>query len=134
MVEEFQETEILFCDSDSDQSVEINEVGGFCCNGREMKQKRRRRRWRKKKMKKKQSSSAPLDIPRKIFQENIQNDEISELVDDDGKMVPPHVIVSRRFAAKIACSVYTDDGRKLKGMNLCRVRNSILRMTGFLET
>ncbi|GMH30243.1 hypothetical protein Nepgr_032086 [Nepenthes gracilis] len=132
MKEELQECEIVFCDLDSHQSGEIDGMGGFCCYSGELKQRRRRRR-RRKMVKKKQSSSAPLNIPRKIFRENLQNDEFSELVDDDGKMVPPHVIVSRRFAGKIACSVCSDDGRKLKGMNLCRVRNSILRITGFLD-
>ncbi|RRT69278.1 hypothetical protein BHE74_00001166 [Ensete ventricosum] len=44
--------------------------------------------------------------------------------------VPPHIIVARR---KTAFSVCVGNGRTLKGRELCHVRNSILRMTGFLE-
>ncbi|GFQ08669.1 hypothetical protein PHJA_003010900 [Phtheirospermum japonicum] len=55
--------------------------------------------------------------------------------DDGGEMVPPHVIVGRRVAGKMmAFSVCTGIGRTLKGRDLSEVRNSVLRMTGFLET
>lgn len=53
---------------------------------------------------------------------------------EDGKIIPPHVIVGRRIAGKMAFSVCTGNGRTLKGRDLSQVRNSILRMTGFLET
>ncbi|WOL14643.1 hypothetical protein Cni_G23424 [Canna indica] len=54
---------------------------------------------------------------------------------DDGKshVIPPHVIVARRIADKMAFSVCVGNGRTLKGRDLSYVRNSILRMTGFLE-
>lgn len=53
---------------------------------------------------------------------------------NDGEMVPPHVIVGRRIAGKMAYSVCTGIGRTLKGRDLSEVRNSILRLTGFLES
>ncbi|XP_077227053.1 protein S40-1-like [Tasmannia lanceolata] len=52
---------------------------------------------------------------------------------DDGEMIPPHVLLDRRFAGKMTFSVCTGNGRTLKGRDLSRVRNSVLRMTGFLE-
>ncbi|CAH8320254.1 unnamed protein product [Eruca vesicaria subsp. sativa] len=50
--------------------------------------------------------------------------------DEDGsEMIPPHVIIGkRRVEAKMAFSFCT-----LKGRDLSRHRNSVLRMTGFLE-
>ncbi|XP_072994906.1 uncharacterized protein [Typha latifolia] len=52
------------------------------------------------------------------------------------EIVPPHILISRRFNnrhKKMAFSVCIGKGRTLKGRDLCHVRNSILRMTGFLE-
>ncbi|URE16055.1 DUF584 domain containing protein [Musa troglodytarum] len=53
--------------------------------------------------------------------------------DDDGCRIPPHVIIGRRAADRMAFSVCVGKGRTLKGRDLSRVRNSILQMTGFLE-
>ncbi|GAB4827108.1 hypothetical protein Ancab_033995 [Ancistrocladus abbreviatus] len=139
MEEEFQESEIVFSDLDSDQSAESSEVGYYNC--REMtfpyqsdslRGKKRRTRRRKKK---KTTSSVPVNIPENVFLEDSPEcEDFDELEDGDGDMIPPHVIVARRIAGKIACSVYSANGRTLKGRNLCQVRNSILRMTGFLES
>ncbi|GKC48772.1 senescence regulator, partial [Tanacetum coccineum] len=52
--------------------------------------------------------------------------------EEDAEIIPPHVIVGRR--REMACSVPSGNGRTLKGRDLSHVRNSILRMTGFLET
>ncbi|XP_074574001.1 uncharacterized protein LOC141830468 [Curcuma longa] len=67
-------------------------------------------------------------------------DEYADVDDDDdngggGGVIPPHVIVARRAAVgdKMAFSVCVGNGRTLKGRDLRRVRNSILKMTGFLE-
>lgn len=49
------------------------------------------------------------------------------------KMVPPHLLVARRFSGKMASSVCSGQGRTLKGRDLSQFRNSILRLTGFLE-
>jgi len=48
--------------------------------------------------------------------------------DDMTGRLPPHLIVERRVSGEIARSF-----SPLKGRNLCQVRNSVLRMTGFLE-
>ncbi|XP_048527325.1 uncharacterized protein LOC125506580 [Triticum urartu] len=44
------------------------------------------------------------------------------------EMVPPHVVAARRSS-----SVLEGAGRTLKGRDLCRVRNAVLRQTGFLD-
>ncbi|KAJ1285219.1 hypothetical protein BS78_03G263100 [Paspalum vaginatum] len=48
-----------------------------------------------------------------------------------GAVVPPHVLLARRRAAASVCS---GQGRTLKGRDLSRVRDSVLRMTGFIES
>lgn len=48
-----------------------------------------------------------------------------------GEVVPPHVLLARRRAAFSMCS---GQGRTLKGRDLRRVRDSVLRMTGFIES
>ncbi|GJN17797.1 hypothetical protein PR202_gb04895 [Eleusine coracana subsp. coracana] len=52
---------------------------------------------------------------------------------DNGEVavVPPHVLLARRRAAFSMCS---GQGRTLKGRDLRRVRDSVLRMTGFIES
>ncbi|KAK3206680.1 hypothetical protein Dsin_020726 [Dipteronia sinensis] len=83
------------------------------------------------------SNSVPVDIniPVNLFHYVDSTDEFEEEYLDDGEITPPHVIVGRRlFAEKMAFSVCSGNGRTLKGRDLSRVRNSILRMTGFLET
>lgn len=88
--------------------------------------------------------TVPVDIPCKFYHQKwepvpagnkgrIRADESYDY-DDDGEMVPPHVIVGRRIAGKIAFSVCFGIGRTLKGRDLREVRNSILRLTGFLES
>ncbi|GMY37799.1 SKI/DACH domain-containing protein 1-like [Fagus crenata] len=78
------------------------------------------------------SNSLPVNIPDSIFHHG-DNDDLED-EQDDGEMEPPHVIIGRRLAGKMAFSVSTGNGRTLKGRDLSQVRNSILRMTGFLET
>ncbi|XP_037433402.1 uncharacterized protein LOC119300592 [Triticum dicoccoides] len=50
--------------------------------------------------------------------------------DEEGgeEMVPPHVVAAWRSS-----SVLEGAGRTLKGRDLCRVRNAVLRQTGFLD-
>ena len=52
---------------------------------------------------------------------------------EEEEMTPSHEIVKRRVAAKMTFSVCMGNGRTLKGRDLSQVRNSILRLTGFLE-
>ncbi|KAL6649068.1 hypothetical protein ACP70R_013292 [Stipagrostis hirtigluma subsp. patula] len=47
------------------------------------------------------------------------------------EMVPPHVVAARRHAR--SSSVLEGAGRTLKGRDLRRVRNAVLRQTGFLD-
>ncbi|KAM0845350.1 hypothetical protein ACQ4PT_056433 [Festuca glaucescens] len=50
---------------------------------------------------------------------------------DGEEMVPPHVVTARRAAR--SSSVLEGAGRTLKGRDLRRVRNAVLRQTGFLD-
>lgn len=118
MAEEFEESEVVFQENVEDESV-------FELNCREDKVKR-------KKLKMSKKNSIPVNIP-----ENVSRNAWLRCMDSDfdGEMVPPHVIVGRRVAGNMmAFSVCTGNGRTLKGRDLSEVRNSILRMTGFLET
>ncbi|KAF5190697.1 senescence regulator (Protein of unknown function, DUF584) [Thalictrum thalictroides] len=90
----------------------------------------------KQSMDSKQSQSRPVDIPAenkmkfdRLEFENYEDDEKEKMV------LPPHEMLANRFnAQRMAFSVCTGNGRTLKGRDLSKVRNSILRMTGFLET
>lgn len=121
--EEFEESEIVF-----DQSDEVNIVS---CNS-PLKSPESKR----KKVKRDKKSSVPMTIP----ENNVARSRWFRYVDSDidggdAEMVPPHVIIGRRVAGKImAFSVCTGNGRTLKGRDLSEFRNSILRLTGFLET
>ncbi|KAI3818680.1 hypothetical protein L1987_12495 [Smallanthus sonchifolius] len=54
--------------------------------------------------------------------------------EEEEEIVPPHVILARRMAGKAAFSLCSGNGRTLKGRDLSEVRNSILRLTGFIES
>ncbi|XP_030462145.1 protein S40-1-like [Syzygium oleosum] len=137
---EFQESDIVFTDQDKatmDRSSDEDkhDYYSFCdtmvaqihdnswAHGKSKK---------KKVKKKKMTNSQPVDIP-EIFIRSPESDYTFKEGDDEGKVVPPHLIVGRRMAARMASSVCFSHGRTLKGRYLSKVRNSILRMTGFLE-
>jgi len=82
------------------------------------------------KKKKKMVRSMPMNIPEGIFHRRGNGYEEDE---DEEEMVPPHLIMARRLAGKMTFSMCSGHGRTLKGRDLSRVRNSILRMTGFIE-
>lgn len=66
---------------------------------------------------------------------NVWSSWEEELFDiEEHKMVPPHKIMAKRFNRKMAFSVCTGKGRTLEGCNLSKFGNSILQITGFLET
>ncbi|PPR85568.1 hypothetical protein GOBAR_AA35123 [Gossypium barbadense] len=124
--EEFQESEVIFSDNisnihgshDEDAAV----IDGGCFNYRGGFS----------------NNSLPVNIPCGVFHYGGRGGayDFEEEDEDDmeeGEMVPPHVILGRRIAGKMAFSVCTGNGRTLKGRDLSQVRNSILRMTGFLE-
>ncbi|XP_057764263.1 protein S40-1-like [Salvia miltiorrhiza] len=120
MAEEFEESEVVF---------NVNDEGGD--GGRDFQLSSKE--FTRKKLKKKQNSTVPVSIPEKVSWLRYVDPDLDN--DDGGEMVPPHVIVGRRVAGKMmAFSVCTGNGRTLKGRDLSQVRNSILKLTGFLET
>ncbi|KAJ7968815.1 Senescence regulator [Quillaja saponaria] len=138
--EEFQESDVIFSDHDHRNfedscfdyrniimPVQHNMSKSFR-NSSNTKSKNK-----SKSKKKKMASSVPVNIPERIYRDVDSDDQFEDEWDDE-EMVPPHVIVGRRIAGKMAFSVCTGNGRTLKGRDLSQVRNSILRMTGFLET
>ncbi|KZV21598.1 hypothetical protein F511_23638 [Dorcoceras hygrometricum] len=128
MAEELQESEVVFPENDNEDDpitpAAFNESVEPAYNTGIRKKK-------KTKMIDKRTS-VPVKIPGNC---SWLGYVAPELDCDDGEIVPPHVITARRMAGKmIAFSVCTGNGGTLKGRNIREVRNSILRMTGFLET
>ncbi|KAJ1689527.1 hypothetical protein LUZ63_013682 [Rhynchospora breviuscula] len=84
--------------------------------------------------------SAPITIPSREVAQSQRDFEIdSDEHEEDGtnnrackKIIPPHVIVARRFADRMF-SVCFGHGRTLRGRDLVTFRNTIFRMTGFIE-
>lgn len=125
MVEEFQESDVIFSDEyDSSSSYGTHK---FNFNNRVQLDRNKVRG-------KKQNSvtlSIPICIPSNI---SVRTDSDSDDDDDDDDVLPPHLIVARRIEERMAFSIWSGYGRPaLKGRELSQVRNSILRMTGFLE-
>ncbi|CAL9085910.1 unnamed protein product [Musa acuminata var. zebrina] len=115
-MEEFEEADILWPDYDRDEDELTEEWHAGLVT---------RRR-----------TSSPVEIPSRpqpVRSWTLNGDDDDK--DDGGKThnVPPHVMVTRRIADKTSFSVCVGNGRTLKGRDLRQVRNSILRMTGFLE-
>uniref|UniRef100_A0A1J3FQJ8 Uncharacterized protein n=2 Tax=Noccaea caerulescens TaxID=107243 RepID=A0A1J3FQJ8_NOCCA len=104
MSEEFEESDIIF----SDQSTIA-----------ETKTRNDEKSTRRHKM---ADKTSPVSIPAN----HIRCTELETAEEED--KTPPHVIIERRMKEQIAFSVGT-----LKGRDLSRHRDSILRMTGFLE-
>lgn len=78
------------------------------------------------------SASAPMSIP--ATRRSLSCGWEMRNNNEDAELVPPHVLVSRsRSGEKVAFSVCSGQGRTLKGRDLKHVRNSVLRMTGYLE-
>ncbi|KAI4343049.1 hypothetical protein MLD38_027597 [Melastoma candidum] len=129
---EFQESDVVFGDRGRRRSSSYEEEGRGAssdCNP-----------GKSRKIPGQGGSSPPVDIPRDVRGSSLDLEDClneGEGGDDEGEMVPPHVIVDRRRTASgrgVACSVCFSHGRTLKGRYLSEVRNSILRMTGFLES
>ncbi|KAJ4981070.1 hypothetical protein NE237_031907 [Protea cynaroides] len=91
---------------------------------------------RKKISKEKNSShSIPVSIP--CIGNQLHSSDSSESDDDleeDAEMVPPHLILADRISRQMVFPVSKVNGGILKGRDLKRVRISILRMTGFIES
>ncbi|KAK9153189.1 hypothetical protein Sjap_000669 [Stephania japonica] len=76
--------------------------------------------------------SHPIGIPRPSRPLSPSEYGLLSSDEDEKEMVPPHVMVERRVR-KMGLLVCTGNGMALKGRQLSQVRNSVLRMTGFLE-
>ncbi|KAI4298193.1 hypothetical protein L6164_031781 [Bauhinia variegata] len=129
MAEEFQESDIIFSDNNRRRDFPYGESDDGDCSRRHNSRATRTAKSKILSENKMIANSLPVNIPDTIFR-SVDSGDNSE---EDEEMVPPHVIVGRRIAGKMAFSVCTGNGRTLKGRDLSRVRNSILRMTGFLE-
>ncbi|KAH7841365.1 hypothetical protein Vadar_028924 [Vaccinium darrowii] len=134
--EEFQESEVIFQEDMVNSTIEKEDEDDVV----ECRLSRNHENPKRRKKKKTTDNSIPVDIPGNRTW-GVQCVELDFFNDEgggggEGELVPPHVIVGRQrvFAGKMAFSVCSGNGRTLKGRDLSQVRNSILRMTGFLET
>ncbi|KAK9061302.1 hypothetical protein SSX86_018482 [Deinandra increscens subsp. villosa] len=124
MCQELEESDVIFV------QVEVSGRHGdfFKFEKREndgLKKKRRR--------KKRKIASVPIDIPEnksKIDEELTLESDLFEDDDDlnEERIIPPHVIWGRKMMENAAYSICTRRGETLK------IRDFILKMTGFLET
>ncbi|KAL6574148.1 hypothetical protein OROHE_001690 [Orobanche hederae] len=131
MAEEFEESEVIFEDK-VDEYEETKEACNFELNPRESRNGGNNKAKRQK-LKTEKNNTVPVNIPRNLPWLRYTDADLDGGCDRE--MVPPHVILRRRVAGKMmAFSVCIGNGRTLKGRDLSEVRNSILRMTGFLET
>lgn len=85
--------------------------------------------WAQAEREQRRPSTEPIGIPAISGAARVAERETNQA--DDGEAVPPHVLLARRRAASSVCS---GQGRTLKGRDLRRVRDSVLRMTGFIES
>ncbi|KAJ7560463.1 hypothetical protein O6H91_04G131100 [Diphasiastrum complanatum] len=87
--------------------------------------------------------SAPVDVPdwSKILgcdkkkMGNAVSQPVVEDDDEDDERLPPHELLAREYAKSqmTTFSVFEGAGRTLKGRDLSRVRNAVLRKTGFID-
>ncbi|KAF8110206.1 hypothetical protein N665_0086s0045 [Sinapis alba] len=125
MAEEFDESEVVF--SEDFSSVFKRDDENCMFGVKEMKKTSRIIKSTEL------SRSLPMNVPGNMFRRYVGKEE-EEYHGGGGEIVPPHVIVGRRIqGGEMAFSVCTGSGRTLKGRDLSRVRNSVLKLTGFLE-
>ncbi|XP_071739903.1 protein S40-3-like [Rutidosis leptorrhynchoides] len=125
MAEEFQESDVVFTgntyENDDKYSVDSDS-----------EESRRTKRKKIDTKKKKITKHEAVNIPNKLTWLHYVEPSLFEYENEE--MVPPHVLLRRRLDEKMAFSVCSGIGRTLKGRDLSEMRNSVLRMTGFLET
>ncbi|KAM7271783.1 hypothetical protein ACFE04_030997 [Oxalis oulophora] len=129
--QEFHESDLIMYGDNNSRGIAINDDS----HNRDAQHKSR---------KKISKSSFPVNINNSqaaakskfnyMYQEHEEEDQEEGRGRGGEEFEPPHVIVGRRIASQMASfSVCTGNGRTLKGRDLSQVRNSVLRMTGFLE-
>lgn len=141
MSEEFDESEIIFSDSyfpirrRDDVNDKENRPVDFRGNPERMRRNKSRRSKTTPFPSPAAATAFSTSLPVNIPMMRRYSEEDDEFSDDGGrKMIPPHLIVRRRNeGGQMAFSVCTGNGRTLKGRDLSRVRNSVLKLTGFLE-
>ncbi|KAJ0589538.1 putative senescence regulator S40 [Helianthus annuus] len=121
MAEEFEESDVVF----TMNNVDDDECFLKCFTDSDSDDQSRR-----SKRKKVEKKTKPVNISWCGYMEP----SLYEYEGEEGEMVPPHVLVRRRLAEKMAFSVCYGIGRTLKGRDLSEMRNCVLRMTGFLES
>ncbi|XP_021764192.1 uncharacterized protein LOC110728831 [Chenopodium quinoa] len=130
---EFEESEIVFSDdSSSNQASNNNDrqsnSRSICVRTSTIS------RWRKD-----EQSSVPVNIPGSPNSSSSSSppspspqyekvDFGGYFFEDDNEMVPPHVIVDRRSSG------FDSYEKNVRVKNMIHVRNSILKLTGFLES
>ncbi|XP_010413751.1 PREDICTED: uncharacterized protein LOC104700006 [Camelina sativa] len=133
MAEEYDESEVLFSNNGFSSVHQLDEKNKNLLFGSYGDQWNKTRRIKKTTEDKALSSSLPVNIPENMFRRYVEKEE--EHFDGGEEIVPPHIMVGRRIqgGGQMAFSVCSGSGRTLKGRDLRRVRNSVLRLTGFLE-
>ncbi|WVZ68966.1 hypothetical protein U9M48_017837 [Paspalum notatum var. saurae] len=79
--------------------------------------------------------SRPVDIPRPAARRRDGGDEEGGWSGGSGSgtMVPPHVLVSRRRSCQGGAAAFALRSGPGRARELSHLRNSVLRMTGFIE-
>ncbi|XP_059654660.1 protein S40-1-like [Cornus florida] len=106
MGEEFQESEVIF----SENAAANHDDYHFPAHSNSPNTK------------KKKNSSLSVIIRQNVLGDSWFQCVESDSFNNDGEMVPPHMIVGRRIAGKMEFSVCTGNGRTLKGRDLSQVR------------
>ncbi|KAB1221465.1 hypothetical protein CJ030_MR2G007588 [Morella rubra] len=132
-IEEFQESDVIYHDNDHLRHYHPQLDDDDTYDRDMARQNTRVLRKNKSKIsrnfEKRMARSHPVNIPDTIYRHAV-SDDLEEAL-DDAEMVPPHVIIDRRITRQMSSVFITGN---LKGRDLSKVRNSVLRMTGFLET
>ena len=151
--QEFQESDLIFSSDYSWNQINGNENEGNGihrhrhgqCKSLSLARNDEKKKEKQQRMISSSPMSVPVNIPvgigfcryysdmavREPFDPSTDEDQDDDDDDYDDEIMgrlPPHLIVERRVSGEIARSF-----SPLKGRHLCHVRNSILRMTGFLE-
>lgn len=59
--------------------------------------------------------------------------DVGDEIDDEEEWLPPHVIVAHRYASQMRISGNCGTGRTLGWRQMTYLRNTVLRLTGYIE-